>query len=292
MKIARLKFLLAAMAATFGLGTVAGMPAHAQSASDIPPNLSAPDAIPAPDAYANDTRELARTWAKGRFYRPVGKAVLAAHLSRAQDALDQIPPHAQVILYMHGCSGIDELSGASAVFLANLGYYVVQPNSYARAHKPVSCDAQKATGGFHRGVLAWRHAEVTYALRKLRALPNGASFKIALQGLSEGGITTATYDGDPVDARVIEGWGCHSYWNEYRGLNAPSVQPVLALVGDYDPWFRPSYLQGDCGPFMENRRLQKSAVFYPPHELAYYHYLLWHPRAQKLVRNFYQKHLR
>ena len=81
-----------------------------------------------------------------------------------------------------------------------------------------------------------------------------------LKGFSEGGIATATVTGAVVNARVIEGWTCHSGWSRYRGLAASPSEPVLALVGGDDPWFRPACLHGDCGVFMDGRNGRISSL--------------------------------
>ena len=106
-------------------------------------------------------------------------------------------------------------------------------------------------------------------------------------GFSEGAIAAATYRGDAVDARVIEGWTCHAGWPEYRGLNGPAAQPVLALVAEDDPWFAATGLHGDCGEFMgPPSTSRRSVVFRPPHPAASQHDLLWHADARLLLLGF------
>ena len=98
--------------------------------------------------------------------------------------------------------------------------------------------------------------------------------------------------GEPVNARIVEGWTCHAGWGEYRGLRAPDAEPVLALLGDEDPWFRPAYLRGDCGAFMEGRSNSKSIIYERPSFLATKHHLSWRPEVQQLILDFLAEHRR
>jgi hypothetical protein len=91
--------------------------------------------------------------------------------------------------------------------------------------------------GMHREVLTWRHAEADFALARAWTLPGGHKRPPVLMDFSEGAIATATYAGQPVDARGIEDWTCHAGLPEYRGLNAPAGEAVLALLAEDDPWF-------------------------------------------------------
>jgi poly(3-hydroxybutyrate) depolymerase len=141
----------------------------------------------------------------------------------------------------------------------------------------------------YRPTLIMRQHEAAYAIRSARKLPWVDSKNIFLMGLSQGGITTATFAGEPAEARVIEGWGCHAGWPEYHGLNAPASEPVLSLVGDKDPWFRNPVLQGDCGEFMLNDAGQ--SVVFKSGSLRYTHETLERPEVKRIVRTFLEKHL-
>lgn len=236
---------------------------------------------------ADKPAELARTWDGGKVYLPGadGPVVLSGAEYRTQGAALAIDGSLPVVVYMHGCSGLDTLSHATALLLVERGYAVVQPNSYARQRKPDSCKPALYLGGLHRGVLPWRHAEASHAIRTLRGEPWVDQSQVYLMGLSEGAITTATYAGEPVTARVVEGWTCHAGWHEYRGLNARQDEAVLSLLGVDDPWFLQPELRGNCGVFMDNPD-SRMVLFQGPHILKDYHYLLWHPSAQRALFEF------
>jgi dienelactone hydrolase len=191
------------------------------------------------------------------------------------------------VVYMHGCSGVNQLSVKTADMLAGEGYIVFVPDSFARANKPMSCDPLRYLGGLHREVLDWRHAEADHALKQAKALPSVDPSKLFLMGLSEGGITTATYVGEPVAGRIIEGWTCHAGWPEYRGLHAPPTAPLLAPRAANDPYLHHPALRGDCSAYMmQSSALRRSVVFRPPHPAASHHDLMWNAEARRLVLEF------
>lgn len=106
-------------------------------------------------------------------------------------------------------------------------------------------------------------------------------------GLSEGAIATATYVGEALAGRIIEGWTCHTGWPEYRGLNVPSTEPVLALSSENDPWFQKQILRGDCATFIvAQSALRQSIVFRSPDPAASQHDLMWNMDARRLVLDF------
>jgi hypothetical protein len=111
-----------------------------------------------------------------------------------------------------------------------------------------------------------------------------------LMGHSQGAITTATIANMPVAARVIEGWTCHAGWPEYRGLAAPPDQPVLALVGENDPWFQSHVLKGDCGAFMPDdaggETASRSIVYRAPNYLNAKHWLSGDSGVQREILDF------
>lgn len=230
---------------------------------------------------ADDPAELARTWQGARVWLPT-----APDRATGVQALDDPAGAASVVLYAHGCDGLSRISDESARFLARAGHLVIAPDSFARADKPASCIPARQQGSLHRRVLAWRQAELSHALATLRAIPALADLPVVLMGHSEGAITVATLAAPPVAARIIEGWTCHAGWPEYRGLNAPPGEPVLALVGENDPWFRLPVLQGDCGAFMPVDGAGRSVVFRAPHYLHRRHWLTTDAQVQAMVLDF------
>lgn len=238
---------------------------------------------PAQAAEAPPDADLARTWTAAAVWLPEADGPRRAGPEALPDFL-AAHPALSVVVFAHGCDGIGRIGERIGRFLAEAGHLVVAPDGFARRDKPVSCDPRIPRGGLHRGVLAWRQAELALAVERLRAMPALAEAPLAVMGHSEGGITAATAALPPVQARIIEGWTCHAGWPEYRGLNAPAVEPVLALVGAQDPWFAAPVLHGDCGLFMDDN--DRSVVFGPPGYLAKRHWLSFDADVQALILDF------
>jgi dienelactone hydrolase len=233
--------------------------------------------------------EVARTFEQGMVhFRHDGvtrslRATQALPLLRAL----QHPAFRGAVVYLHGCDGVESAGVKTADLLAAAGYVVFVPDSFARANKPQSCDPRQYLAGMHREVLAWRHAEADYALKQAKTLAFANTSNVFLMGLSEGAIATATYAGEPLAGRIIEGWTCHAGWPEYRGLNAPATESVLALSSQNDPWFQDPVMRGDCAEFIVSpSALRQSIVFRPPHPAASQHDLMWNADARRMVLEF------
>jgi poly(3-hydroxybutyrate) depolymerase len=240
-------------------------------------------------AQASIDYELARTFEKGRVHARIDGALRDIQVSQALELLPMLPlgTFRGVVVYLHGCDGINTLSVKTADLLAMQGFIVFMPDSFARISKPVSCQPSLYLGGLHREVLSWRHAEADYAIKRLKALPTMDASKLILMGLSEGAIATATYVGEPIAARIIEGWSCHSGWPEYSGLRAPPDEPTLAISSENDPWFQKPELRGECGEYIgPPSALRRSMVFRAPHPAASAHDLMWNADARLLVFEF------
>ena len=241
---------------------------------------------------AADDADLLRTWQRAFVVVPGEAGLIRGWIEDIDERLPGTPPPRPTVIYLHGCAGLGRISHDAAKLLAEAGYAVIMPDSFAREHKPKSCDPARLVGGFHRGVLGWRQAEANQAIRKARRLAWVDADNVFLWGFSEGGTTAAMVTGEPVNARIVEGWTCHAGWGEYRGLRAPAEEPVLALLGAEDPWFRPPFLQGDCSAFMEDRSNRESIVYERPNFLATKHHLSWHPEVQRLILDFLAEHRR
>lgn len=235
---------------------------------------------------ARDPAELVRTWAGARVWLPQ-----EPNNTTGVQALEMASGARAVVIYAHGCDGLSRITDETGRFLARAGFAVIAPDSFARLDKPVSCVPAQRRGSLHRAVLSWRHAELSHALEALGEIPALSDLPVILMGHSEGAITVATLEAPPVAARIIEGWTCHAGWSEYRGLNATLDEPVLALVGENDPWFRLPVLQGDCGAFMLAHQQGQSVVFLEPHYLHDRHWLSFDPQVRDLILKFIDANL-
>ena len=244
----------------------------------------------------NDPQELERVW-QASFIRIPGangdviKSTIADFGSKSSENGKKYP----TVIYMHGCSGYWAGTIRRINFLAENGFAVIAPPSFARKKYPKSCDVYKYQGGLYRNTIRIRQNDAGYAIANSKRLSWVDENNVFLMGLSEGGITTATFyskdKNKSVNARVIEGWTCTSTWNEYRGLRAPKSEPVLSLLGSKDPWFQNPYTNGECTNFLNKKNGSKSIV-YRNGRLSYKHELLEDDEAKKPVIEFLQKHIK
>ncbi len=198
------------------------------------------------------------------------------------------------VVYLHGCSGIWAGTIRRINFLAKNGFAVIAPPSFARAKYPRSCSVYENAGGMYRDTIKMRQNDAGYAIEKAKNLAWVDENNMFLMGLSEGGITAATFfsksNNHSVNARVVEGWTCTSVWDEYRGIRAPKDEPVLTLVGSKDPWFQNPYTNGECTDFINKRNGSRSVVF-KKGDLSYKHELLEDQYVQKIVKEFLQQNI-
>ena len=199
----------------------------------------------------------------------------------------------KTIIYLHGCSGHWSGTAKRIDFYAKSGYAVIAPPSMARKKYAQSCDPAIHRGGMYRSVLKIRQIDAEYAILKAKQLSWTDNNNIFLVGLSEGGITTATYDPknskSSIKGRIIEAWTCNAGWSEYAGLITPFNEPVLSLVAKYDPWFQSEYLKGHCGQFMNGNPSSKSIVIDDSTQLSKAHGLMHDTNIQKVALEFLKK---
>lgn len=246
-----------------------------------------------PSDWSNPA-EMRRAWDAAIVYVPGNNqtAVESTTTELQQGKLDwarKVP----VVIYMHGCSGVWSGTHLRAKLLAENGFVVVAPASLARKKYPQSCDVDDYTAGMYRQTLKMRQTDAGYAIEQVRKLPFVDGERIVLMGLSQGGITAATFqpqnEQQKVRARIIEGWTCHDNWPEYHGMRAPASEPVLALIGTDDPWFQ-DVSQGNCQPFL-NPENGSVSVVYEDEPLASRHELLEFSSPKQEVIRFLRQHL-
>ena len=250
---------------------------------------------PISEMYPTDwsnSDELQRTWEAALVRIPTNHQVFAGQISDL--SLKALPANTKLptIIYLHGCSGVWWGTYIRLDFFAENGFAVIAPASFARAKYPKSCEPATKKAGLYRDILKMRQYDALNAIRNSKQLDWVDSNNIFLVGFSEGGITSATVSTDvdsDVNARVIEGWTCHARWSEYRGINATSSEPVLALVADQDPWFQDFWTRGDCGAYINLENGSRSVV-YRSDPLMSRHSLLDDTDVQNRVLEFLHAH--
>ena len=242
----------------------------------------------------SDPAEMERAWlaARVRIPRPRG-GYINTTMKELDSRTGSIAGSWPTIVYLHGCTGLWSGTYTRINFLARNGYAVIAPVSFARRKYPKSCDPGKHQGGFYRSTLLMRQHDAGYAIAKAKDLPWVDGDNVFLMGLSQGGITAATFFSTSPEkslrARIVEGWTCHAGWAEYSGINAPDSEPVLTLVGSKDPWFQDPWTKGDCTRFIDPSNGSRS-VAYSSGYLSARHELLESGEVQETVLQFLERH--
>lgn len=164
----------------------------------------------------SDPEELKRTWDHALVRIPTsGQTFISTYMHELEyEARKKLP----TVIYLHGCSGVWKGTQTRINFLAEAGFAVIAPQSFARKKYPQSCDPASKLGGIYRDILQIRQNDASYALEQVKSLSWVDTGNLFLMGLSEVAITTATLDlrDKLVSARVIEGWTCNAGWRICR----------------------------------------------------------------------------
>ena len=241
-----------------------------------------------------DPEEIKLTWANALVRIPKNDGSIIRTSVKDLDKYDDFSKsNFKTIIYLHGCSGHWSGTAKRIDFFAKNGYAVIAPPSMARKKYAQSCDTAINKGGMYRKVLKIRQIDAENAVLMAKKLSWVDKNNIFLFGLSEGGITVATYNPQnlkaKVNARVIEGWTCNAGWPEYIGVNTPDNEPVLSMVAKNDPWFQLDILRGHCGQFINNNPYSKSIVIDDGSQLSKSHGLMHDMKIKRTVLNFLKK---
>ena len=186
---------------------------------------------------------VGRTWERAHFYvpadaNPLGTGVLGGQrdlgsVARALDGLANGPPR-PVVVYLHGCGGFGNSGSTNAGMLAEAGFVVVAPDSFARPSRVRTCDpkthSRAGPKGIYRNVIAWRLEELEHALLGLKAFSWVDWNNLFLFGHSQGSNAVASYPGNVFKGRIMSGTRCST------GYHGPPEEPALAVYSENDPW--------------------------------------------------------
>lgn len=197
---------------------------------EVPPESLGPDAVE-------------RTWAQAYFYVPADANPLGTGVLGGQRDLDSVRlalnalakgPARPVVVYLHGCGGFGNSGSVNAGMLADAGFVVVAPDSFARPNRVRTCDpkthSRAGPKGIYRNVIAWRLEELERALAGLKDYPWVDWNNIFLFGHSQGSNAAAAYPGNVFKGRIMSGTRCST------GYQGPASEPALAVYSENDPW--------------------------------------------------------
>lgn len=171
---------------------------------------------------------LSQSWMKATVYEP------DSIFSKSIDFLNQ-PSKYPVLIYLHGCAGLNDDSREWARTIKNLGFIVIQLDSFAIPGRLSNCDPKnqrrQIIDGFDSFKL--RNQELQYAKDELLKLSWLDKNKIYLMGHSEGGMTVSRTPVEGFKAVISSGYWCHRRLEIKHG-----GAPFLFLNWENDPWFQ------------------------------------------------------
>jgi dienelactone hydrolase len=156
-----------------------------------------------------------------------------------------------VIIHLHGCGRSDDLSDIrnQGRAMAELGYIVIAPDSFARRGRPVGCDVRSQARNFSAplaDIQQWRIDELSYALGQVLEAPWADKLRIFAGGFDEGGDAVLAFADPALAGRFAIGAPCR-----FQPRPADKL-PTLIIVSSRDLWF-----DRDHEPEARNRCWQK-----------------------------------
>jgi hypothetical protein len=169
-----------------------------------------------------------------------------------------------VVIYLHGCTGIDPAHDASwGAFIRGFGYIAVLPDSMARPGRKPNCDTRTKRGGAFPQAHAMRMEELRYALEQVKKSPWADTDNLFLMGHSEGGQAAARSRLRGFRGIIISGWTCtDSARPGFDGIFAPLETPILTLEWDHDVWREGTPQQGSCANKFGERKKARQVLFH------------------------------
>jgi dienelactone hydrolase len=205
-------------------------------------SCATPNVEPQANSSTQPVKDVELSWERAQVYVP------GSFSSQNINDLKLEKPH-PVVIYMHGCMGIDPNHDVSwARFIADKGYVVVMPNSMARPGRVPGCDprASRPTNRFPKRY-EYRKQEIEYAQKQLKAVDWWDKKNLFLMGHSEGGQAAAIFRHENFNGIIISGWTCTNRGHpSFNGIFSPRKIPVLAVAHYMDPWFMGTGAQGRC----------------------------------------------
>ena len=171
--------------------------------------------------------KLRHSWAKAVVYEP------DSVFPKTVDVLSQ-PSKYPVLIYLHGCAGLNDDSREWGRFIKGLGFIVIQPDSFAIPGRKSNCDPQTQKTMIFKDfdTFKLRNRELLQARNELLKLQWLDQRRVFLMGHSEGGMTVSRTRVDSFRGVIASGYWCHQKLEVKHG-----AAPFLFLNWREDPWF-------------------------------------------------------
>ena len=192
---------------------------------------------------------ISHTWKSAKVYVP--------GLSESPVKFNEVPQDTKkhpVVIFLHGCGGLNKPSLRWGKILSELGYIAVLPDSYAIPGRKIYCDIKnKKTPGGGKGVevKTLRANEVRVTKNEVIKMSWADDKNIFLMGHSEGGSGVAFTRDRVFRAIVSSGFKCGKY-HPIRGklpIRVHPKTPILFIYYKNDPWFN----YDNCKDFVKTR---------------------------------------
>jgi dienelactone hydrolase len=227
------------------------------------------------------SKEVEKSWSSAVVYLP-GKLF---SVSVDKISVDKPTP---VVIYLHGCVGINKYQDANwASLLAEQGFIVILPDSFARPDRLRNCDPRlKTRTNAFPMVYEYRQQEITYTLSQVMASSWADKKNIFLMGHSEGGIAAAQSPHPEFAGKIISAWTCTDKKDpSFDGIFSPPNQPILAMASLDDEWRKGTAYEGRCADKALNRtnfkQIDRQGSIHSTYD---------NPDAQKAVKEFLKQY--
>ena len=192
---------------------------------------------------------ISDSWKSAKVYVP--------GLSSSPVKFNEVPKDTKkqpVVIFLHGCGGLNKPSLGWGKILSELGYIAVLPDSYAIPGRKLYCDIKnkKALGGRKGvGVKTLRANEIRVTKNAVLKMGWADKKNLFLMGHSEGGAGVAFSRAFEIKAVVSSGFKCGKY-HPVRGklpIRVNDQTPILFIYYKKDPWFN----YDNCKDFVKTR---------------------------------------
>ncbi len=185
--------------------------------------------------------EVMQTWRQAKVFLPNSRTN-----PHRMDGLAVDGTH-PVVLFLHGCSGIDNNSLAWGEFLSGEGVVAVLLDSFALPGRTAFCDRQTKTRleAHDAAILDLRAREIRFARRQMQTASWADNRQIFLMGHDEGGRVVTGVFAIPFSGVIATGYKC------VRDTRVVARVPMLFVNHADDPWFPGA--KSSCGRIVQAR---------------------------------------
>ena len=190
--------------------------------------------------------DVSKAWNNSVVYVP--EKILSTDINSV-DVKKPLP----VVLFLHGCGGINDHERKWGRILKSEGFIVILPNSLSIPNREINCVSATNTRNIGKvPVHDLRPAEAEFAMSQLKMMKWADKNNIFLMGHSEGGMGAFLTKDIGFKGVIVSGFNC----GIRKKIGSNYSTPFLALNWEIDPYFSKDNLpQKQCSdrPFWRDR---------------------------------------